>query len=152
MTSTSTPKDVQTNTSLQTKHKSTIKPDKPLTSTLFGFQYNTIIDGAYFSDPENDELQLNKWLPPSVNQRTRRKEQDQTKNYYTDKQPTNNTLHNNRDQSNLNHNYQSNYEQNAQEYNDLRDEITTEVTSHANKLIDNLEYKFVQMIENKERK
>ena len=51
MTSTSTPKDVQTNTSLQTKHKSTIKPGKPLTSTLFGFQNNTINDGTYFSEP-----------------------------------------------------------------------------------------------------
>ena len=97
-------------------------------------------------------LHLNKWLPPSVNQRTRRKEQDQIKNYYSDKQPINNTLLNNRDQPNLNHNYQSNYEQNAQEYTDLRAEISTKVTGHTNKLLDNLEYKFVQMNQNIERK
>ena len=152
MKSKSTPKDVQTNTSLQTKQKSTKKPDKPLTSTLFGFQNNAINDGTYFSDAEDDKLQLNKWLPSSVNQRTRKKEQDQIKNYYSDQQPTNNTLLNNREQPNLNHNYQSNYEPNAQEYNYLRDEITTKVTSHTNKLVDNLEYKFVQMNENIERK
>ena len=35
LTSTSTPKDVQVNTNLQSKQKSTIKPDKPLTSIFF---------------------------------------------------------------------------------------------------------------------
>ena len=35
LTSTSTPKDVQINTNLQSKQKSTIKPDKQLTSNLF---------------------------------------------------------------------------------------------------------------------
>ena len=36
LTSTSTPKDVQMNTNLQTNQKSTIKPNKQLTSDLFG--------------------------------------------------------------------------------------------------------------------
>ena len=38
LTSTSTPKDAQVNTNLQTKQKSTIKRDKQLTSNLFGNQ------------------------------------------------------------------------------------------------------------------
>ena len=42
LTNTSTPKDVQVNTSLQSKQKSTIKPDKPLTSKLFGNQQNVV--------------------------------------------------------------------------------------------------------------
>ena len=40
LTSTSTPKDVQISTNLQSKQKSTIKPDKQLTSNLFGNQQN----------------------------------------------------------------------------------------------------------------
>ena len=40
LTSTSTPKDIQTNNSLQIKQKSTLKPDKQLTSKLFGNQQN----------------------------------------------------------------------------------------------------------------
>ena len=47
LTSTSTPKVVQVNTSLQSKQKSTIKPDKPLTSNLFGYQNNTPDDDIY---------------------------------------------------------------------------------------------------------
>ena len=42
LTTTSTPKDVQINTSLQAKQRSTIKPDKPLTSKLFGNQQNVV--------------------------------------------------------------------------------------------------------------
>ena len=38
LTSTSTPKDVQKNTDLKSKQKSTIKPNKQLTSDLFGNQ------------------------------------------------------------------------------------------------------------------
>ena len=37
-------------------------------------------------------------------------------------------------------------------YNDLKDEITEEVTNHTNKLIDNIENKFGQINENMERK
>ena len=120
MTSTSTLKNIQTNTSLQTKQKSTIKPDKPLTSVIFAFQNNAINDGIFFSD----ELQLNNWLPPSVNQRLRTKEQEKILKNYSNKQTTNNTLINIREQSNLNQNYQSNYqsnyEQNAQEYKETK--------------------------------
>ena len=43
LTSTSTSKDVHVNTSLQSKQKSTIKPDKPLTSNLIGHK-NIIAD------------------------------------------------------------------------------------------------------------
>ena len=56
MTSTSTPKDVQLNTSLQSKQKSTIKPDRPLTSNLFGYQNNTPEDDIYISDTEDKEF------------------------------------------------------------------------------------------------
>ena len=47
LTSTSTPKDGQVNTSLQSKQKSTIKPDKPLTSKLFGYQNNAPLRMTY---------------------------------------------------------------------------------------------------------
>ena len=53
LTSTSTPIDVQVNTSLQSKQKSTIKPDKPLTSNLFGHQ-NNIADEIYISDSDKN--------------------------------------------------------------------------------------------------
>ena len=74
LTSTSTPKDVQVNTSLQSKQKSTIKPDKPLTSILFGHQ-NNIADKIYISDSDEKDLRYGNWLPPSVNQNVRKKTQ-----------------------------------------------------------------------------
>ena len=83
LTSTSTPKDVQVKTSLQSKQKSTIKPDKPLTSNLFRYQNKTPEDDIYISDTEDKELKLGKWLPPSVNQRVRKKDQIQAQNLYT---------------------------------------------------------------------
>ena len=52
LTSTSTPKDVQMNTDLQSKQKSTIKPKKHLTSDLFGNQQN-IVDEIDTSDSED---------------------------------------------------------------------------------------------------
>ena len=55
LTSTSTPKDVQVNTSLQSKQKSTIKLDKPLTSNLFGHQ-NNIADEIYISDSDEKDF------------------------------------------------------------------------------------------------
>ena len=73
LTSTSTPKEVQVNTSLQSKQKSTIKSDKPLTSNLFGYEKNAHEDEIYISDTEDKELKLGNWLPPSVNQRKRKK-------------------------------------------------------------------------------
>ena len=57
LTNTSTPKDVQVNTSLQSKQKSTIKPDKPLTSKLFGNQQN--VDEIYISDSDEIEKEIN---------------------------------------------------------------------------------------------
>ena len=102
MTSTSTPKDIQTNTGLQLKQKSTIKPDKPLTSKLFRFQNNANYDGAYFSDAEDKELHFDKWLPPSVNQRVRKKDPEQLPNYQNSKYKSNNTLTNNQEQRNIN--------------------------------------------------
>ena len=57
LTSTSTPKDVQVNTSLQSKQKSIIKPDKPLTSNLFGHQ-NNIADKIYISDSDKKRSQI----------------------------------------------------------------------------------------------
>ena len=68
MTSTSTPKDVQINTNLQSKQKSTIKPDKKLTSNLFGNQQN-IADEIDISDSEDKDGRIRNLLPPSVNQR-----------------------------------------------------------------------------------
>ena len=49
LTSTSTLKDIQTKHSLQSKQKSTIKPDKLLTSNLFGNQQNIVDDIDIFS-------------------------------------------------------------------------------------------------------
>ena len=66
LTSTSTPKDIQTNNSLQSKQKSTIKSDKLLTSILFGNQQN-IVDDIDISDSEGREMRFENQLPPSVN-------------------------------------------------------------------------------------
>ena len=55
LTSTSTPKDIQTNNSLQLKQKSTLKPDKQLTSNLFGNQQN-IDEDIDISDSEEREI------------------------------------------------------------------------------------------------
>ena len=76
LTNTSTTKDVQVNTSLQPKQKSTIKPDKPLTSKLFGNQQN-VVDEIYISDSDEKEkeIKFGNWIPPRVNQRVRKKTQ-----------------------------------------------------------------------------
>ena len=70
LTSTSTPKDVQINTDLQSKQKSTIKPNKQLTSDLFGNQQN-IADEIDISDSEYRDARIGHLLPPSVNQNIR---------------------------------------------------------------------------------
>ena len=57
LTSTSTPKDVQMNTNLQSKQKSTIKPDKQLKSNLFGNQQN-IADEIDISDSEDRDARI----------------------------------------------------------------------------------------------
>ena len=76
LTTTSTPKDVQINTSLQSKQKSTIKPDKPLTSKLSANQQN-IVDEIHISDSDEreKEIKFGNWIPPTVNQRVRKKTQ-----------------------------------------------------------------------------
>ena len=68
LTSTSTPKDIQININLQTKQKSTIKPDKQLTSNQFGNQQN-IADEIDISDSEDRDGRKGNLLPPSVNQK-----------------------------------------------------------------------------------
>ena len=72
LTSTSTPKDIQSNTNLQSKQKSTIKPDKQLTSKLFRNKQYTG-DDIDISDSEDREIRFENPLPPSVNQSVRRK-------------------------------------------------------------------------------
>ena len=57
LTSTSTPKDVQINTKLQSKQKSTIKPDKQIKSNLFGSQQNTE-DDINVSESDDRELRF----------------------------------------------------------------------------------------------
>ena len=72
LTSTSTPKDVQMNTDLHSKQISTIKPNKQLTSDLFGNQQN-IADERDISDSEDRDGRIGNLLTPSVNQKDRRK-------------------------------------------------------------------------------
>ena len=143
LTSTSTPKDIQTNNSLQSKQKSTIKPDKLLTSNLFGNQQN-IVDDIDISDSEGREIRFEDQLPPSVNQKVRRK-------YPTrDNHNRNNTyissLNDNQEQ------HEQYWGQQANNYMELKDEITATVTNHTNKLIDNLEMKYQQMNRNTEKR
>ena len=81
LTSTSTPKDVQINTYLQPKQKSTLKPNKQLTSDLFGKQQN-IADETDISNSEDRDARIGNLLPPSVNQKVRRKYQNPTQYNY----------------------------------------------------------------------
>ena len=142
VTTTSTPKDIQMNTNLQTKQKSTIKPDKLLTSNLFGHQ-QTITDEIFISDSEEreKEIRIHNWIPNTVNQRVRKKTQLTENNNYRNNNYIN-TLTDNND---------LNWEQEAQNYNNLKNEITEQVTNHTNKLIDNIENRFQQINENMER-
>ena len=158
LTSTSTPKDIQTNNSLQSKQKSTIKPDKLLTSNLFGNQQN-IVDDIDISDSEGREIRFENQLPPSVNQNVRRKyptrnNHNRNNTYISSlndrrKYPTrNNHNRNNTYISSLNDNreqHEQYWGQQANNYMELKDEITATVTNHTNKLIDNLEMKYQQM-------
>ena len=84
LTNTSTPKDVQINTSLQSKRKSTIKPDKPLTSNMFGNQ-QIVVDKIYISDSDEKEkeIKFGNWMPPTVNQRVRKKTQQTMNQEYS---------------------------------------------------------------------
>ena len=147
LTNTSTTKDVQINTSLQAKQKSTTKPDKPLTSKLFKNQQN-VVDEIYISDSDEKEKEIEfwNWIPPTVNQRVRKTTQ-QTMNRDNIR---NNTYISSLNKNNDNHDLH--WEQQMYNYNDLKDEITEKVTNHTNKLIDNIENKFTQINENMERK
>ena len=145
MTSTSTPKDIQINTNLQSKQKSTIKPDKQLTSNLFGNQQN-IADEIDISDSEDRDGRIGNSLPSSVNQKNRRKYQNPTQHNYNRNNTYIGSLNDNREQHELF------WEQQMYNYQDLKDEITEKVTNYTDKLIDNIENKFKQIHENIERK
>ena len=152
LTSTSTPKDVQVNTSLQSKQKSTIKLDKPLTSNLLSHR-NNIADEIYISDSDEKDFKFWNWLPPSVNQNVRKKNRDSIQHNYAYII----SLNSNRDAyiSSLNSNRENQelyWEQQMHNYKELKDEITEKVTNHTSKLIYNLENKFRQINENIERK
>ena len=82
MTSTSTPKRSSGEYKFTIETKFNKKPDKPLTSNIFGYQNNAPEDEIYISDTEDKELKLGNWLPPSVNQRIRKKDQIQARNHY----------------------------------------------------------------------
>ena len=117
LTSTSTPKDVQVNTSLKSKQKSTIKPDKPLTSNLFG-QQNNIADEIYISDSEEKDFKFGNWPPPSVNQNVRKKNQYPTQRNYKRNNTYISLLNANSENQEL---Y---WEQQMHNYKELKDEIT----------------------------
>ena len=139
--STSTPKDVQINTNLQTKQKSTIKPNKQLTSDLFGNEQN-LADDIDISDSEDRDGGIRNLLPTSVNQ----KDQNPTRYNYNRNKTYIGSMNDNREHNELF------WEQQMYNYQDLKEEITEKVTNHTNKLIDNIENKFRQINENIERK
>ena len=141
LTSTSTPKDVQINTNLQSKQKSTIKPDKQLTSNLFGNQH-IIADEIDISDSEDRDGRIGNLLPSSVNQKVRRKYQNPTQYNYNRNNTYIGSLNDNREQNELF------WEQQMYNYQDLKEEITEKVTNHTNKIIDNIENRFRQINEN----
>ena len=120
LTSTSTPKDVQINTDLQSKQKSTIKPNKQLTSDLFGNQQN-IADEIDISDSEDRDARIGDMLPPSVNQRVRRKYQNPTQCNYNRNNTYISSLNDNREQHELF------WEQEMYNYQDPKEEITEKV-------------------------
>ena len=141
-TSTSTPKDTQLNSNSQVKQKSTIKPDKLLTSNLFGNNNNTIED-VENSDSDEREIRSDNKFPPSVNQ-NRRKYQ------YKDEINSNRMYINSVD--NKYRDQEQNWEQQQYNYEELKNEITQTVTKHTNKLINNLEEKYQRMSRNMEKR
>ena len=141
LTSTSTPKDIQTNNNLQTKQKSTLKPDKQLTSNLFGNQQN-IDEDIDISDSEDREIRFETKLPPSVNQNARRKYpmKDNRSNTYICSLNDNQEYH------------EQYWRQQTNNYMELKNEITATVTNHTNKLMDDLEMKYQQMNKRMEKR
>ena len=141
LTSTSTPKDIQTNNSLQIKQKSTLKPDKQLTSNLFGNQQN-IDEDIDVSDSEEREIRFENQLPPSVNQNARRKYpiRDNRTNTYISSLNDNQEYH------------EQYWRQQTNNYMELKNEITATVTNHTNKLIEDLGMKYQQMNKRMEKR
>ena len=142
LTSTSTPKDTQLSNNSLVKQKSTIKPDKLLTSNLFGNRNNTVED-VDNSDSEEREIRFDNQFPPSVNQ-NRRKYQNK------DEINGNNMYINSLD--NKYRNQEQNWGQQQYSHVDLKNEITQTVTSHTNKLINDLEEKYQQINRNMEKR
>ena len=141
-TSTSTPKDTQLNNNSQVKQKSTIKPDKLLTSSLFGNNNNTIED-VDNSDSDEREIRSDNQFPPSVNQNRRK---------YQNKDEINSNRMYINSVDNEYRNQEQNWEQQQYNYEDLKNEITQTVTKHTNKLINNLEEKYHRMSRNMEKR
>ena len=117
-----------------------------MTSNLFGYQNNAPADDISISDTEDKELKFGNWLPPSVNQRVRKKDQIQTQNFYNRNYIYISSLNDNREHQDRYWEHQTHY------YRELNHEITEKVANHTNKRIDNLEKKFRQINENIERK
>ena len=141
-TSTSTPKDTQLNNNSQVKQKSTIKPDKLLTSNLFGNNNNTIED-VDNSDSDEREIRSDNQFPPSVNQNRRK---------YQNKDEINSNRMYINSVDNKYRNQEQNWEQQQYNYEDLKNEITQTVTKHTDKLINNLEEKYHRMSRNMEKR
>ena len=141
-TSTSTPKDTQLNNNSQVKQKSTIKPDKLLTSNLFGNNNNTIED-VDNSDSDERKIRSDNQFPPSVNQNRRK---------YQNKDEINSNRMYINSVDNKYRNQEQNWEQQQYNYEDLKNEITQTVTKHTNKLINNLEEKYHRMSRNMEKR
>ena len=85
-------------------------------------------------------------LPPSVNQKVRRKNQNPTHYNYNRNNTYISSLNDNREQLELF------WEQQMYNYQGVKEEITEKVTSHTSKLIDNIENKFRQINDIIERK
>ena len=141
LTSTSTPKDIQTNNSFQIKQKSTLKPDKQLTSNLFGNQQN-IDENIDISDSEEREIRFENQLSPSVKQNARRKYpmRDNRNNIHISSLNDNQEYH------------EQYWRQQTNNYMELKNEITATATNHTNKLIDDLEMKYQQMNKRMEKR
>ena len=144
LTSTSAPKDVQMNTDLQSEQKSKIKPNKQLTSDLFGYQQN-LADEIYISESEDRDGRIGNLLPPSVNQKDRRKYHNPTQYNYNRNNTYISSMNDNREHNELF------WEQQMYNYQDLKGKIKEKVTNHTNKLIDIIENNFRQINENTER-
>ena len=127
------------------KQKSTIKPDKQLKSNLFGNQ-QSIAHEIDIYNSEDSDARIGNLLPPSVNQKVRRKYQNPTQYNYNRNNTYIGSLKDNREQNELF------WEQQMYNYQDLKEEITEKLTNHTKKLIDKIENKFRQINENIERR